>query len=117
MEKMARSPTPGNSQAATKIGTPNNAKVFGLSNVVTSYLTSDQRTGVPVVVNITQKGSLLADGYVARTVTNGIAHTYGEGTSWMQSPYLTGFDSQYMANEIVWGTQMKRFIDECKCKK
>lgn len=101
---------------ATSGGTANNAVVLGRNNWVKSYLTHDLNTGAPVAVNISGPASLFADGYVARTVTNGVAHTYGEGNNWKQSPYLTGFDTQYTGNEMVWGAQMQKIINECTCK-
>ncbi len=116
LQKLINNPTPGLSNPATAIGTQNNARVLGIDNRVTSYLTSDTQTGQPVIVNVTSKGSALADGYVARTIANGAVQTVGEGTNWRQSPLLTGFDTQFMLNEVVWGGQMQTFIDECKCK-
>jgi hypothetical protein len=88
MQALINSPTPGTSKPATPWGTQNEADVFNLfSNPVTSYLTHDINTGAPVVVNVTQAGGTLSPGYVARTVTNGVAHTYGEGLNSLQSPW------------------------------
>lgn len=116
MQAMIDNPTPGNPLPASARGTPNNAVVAGFDNFVTSYLTHDLNTGQPLVVNITGTGSLFGPGYVARTVTNGIAHTYGEGANWKQSPGLWGETTQEIANEMVWGQQMSKMISECGCK-
>jgi RHS repeat-associated protein len=115
MQAMIDSPTPGNPSPASEQGTPNNAVVAGFDNFVTSYLTHDLNTGQPLVVNITGTGSLFGPGYVARAVTNGVAHTYGEGENWKQSPGLWGETTQEIANEMVWGQQMSKMISECGC--
>jgi len=91
--------------------------VAGRNNFVTSYLTKDLNTGQPIVVNITGSAGLFGPGYVARTVTNGVAHTYGEGTNWKQSPGLWGTTTQEIANEILWGQQMSKLIEQCGCGK
>jgi hypothetical protein len=84
-----------------------------ISNFVTTYLTADLKTGGPLVVNITAPGSFFDPGYVARTVTNGVAHTYGEGTSAVQhDKTVQGGIVNWVVNEMVWGDQMQRFIDE-----
>ena len=119
MEALINNPTPGNPHAASRDGTRNNATVGGFDNWVTSYLTRDLVTGAPVVVNITGPDSLFGSGYVARTVSNGVANTYGEGTNWKQSPLLTGPLTgpliQYIAKEAVWGNQMRDLVSKCGC--
>lgn len=116
-------PTPSpNARPATRKGTKkNDASVFGLPNLVTTYLTTDLLTGNPLVVNITAPGSAFSPGYVARTVTNGVAHTYGEGLTYVQhDKTLGGRLLNKGVNEYVWGTQMQEFIDNnsygCECK-
>jgi hypothetical protein len=118
-QKIANSPTPGKPNPATPEGTPNNAVVLGIDNLVASYLTNDTVTGAPVEVNIagTDDGSLFGPGYVARWVTGTQSHTAGEGLNWKQSPSLTGQGFQNAANNEIWGDQLSRFIEECKCKK
>jgi RHS repeat-associated protein len=122
MQALINNPTPGASNPATPppSGTSNNANVFGLfSNPVTSYLTQDINTGAPVVVNVTQAGGPLSPGYVARTVTNGVAHTYGEGLDPAQSPWLTGLGANFAAEQLLWGVQMQQMINNapsrCGC--
>jgi RHS repeat-associated protein len=121
MQGLIDNPTPGNPSPATPGGTANNARVFGQDNPVTSYLTQDLRTGAPLVVNITGPGSLFPHGYVARTVTDGIAHTYGEGLNWKQSPAQTFQWVQDLGNNYVWGQQMDDIIgnaggSKCSCR-
>jgi len=57
---------------------------------VRSYLRTDQN-GRQVVVNVSEQGSLLHPGYVARYVTpsaeGSTIHNEGEGSSWLQYPY------------------------------
>jgi RHS repeat-associated protein len=113
MNAFINNPTPGTPSPATPGGTPNNAPVpFASKNPVTSYLTTDMNTGNPLVVNITGPGSAFSSGYVARAVSNGIAHTYGEGDNWMQSPNIS-----YLFAEIVWGWNMNHLIAQCRCEK
>jgi|SRR5882757_5349224 len=116
LQALINSPTPGTPMPATPNGTPNNAVVFGQDNWVNSYLTTDLNTGAPVVVNITGPNSLFFPGYVARTVSNGIAHTYGEGLNPYQSPSVTAGWLQDIANALVWGQQMKQMANKCGCK-
>ncbi|RTL16167.1 MAG: RHS repeat-associated core domain-containing protein, partial [Burkholderiales bacterium] len=118
LDKIKNNPTPGNPNPATPNGTPNNAVVPGVApvNIVTSYLTTDLRTGSQVVVNVTGPRSAFGPGYVARYVSNGIAHTVGEGTHPIQS-FLVPSMVRTAANELLWGKQMKKFVDECICKK
>ncbi|GAB2533383.1 RHS repeat-associated core domain-containing protein [Rhodanobacter koreensis] len=116
MQGLINNPTPGNPNPATPGGTPNNAAVpfVAPNNPVTSYLTSDLNTGAPIVVNITGGNSAFAPGYVARTVTNGVAHTYGEGDAWTQSALGGGIGPNWAANQIVWGGQMSQIIAQSK---
>ena len=114
-EKIKNSPTPGIPNAATTDGTSNNAEVFGKANWVTSYLTADLKTGKQLVVNVTGPGSAFGPGYVARGIKDGVVHTYGEGTHPVQS-FLVPSLVRSIANELVWGRQMKKFVDECSCK-
>ena len=121
-QKMVNNPTPNSgSQPATSSGTPNNATVPMLpgDNNVTSYLKNDLNTGMPVEISTAGvgDGSLFGPGYVMRYVKNGVAHTAGEGQNWKQSatyPITPAF--QWVNNQIVWGLQMDRFIEECKCE-
>jgi len=112
-------PDPGAAPSALEyvFNTLNSANVFG--NPVTSYLTQDIHTGAPVVVNVTRAGGPLSPGYVARTVTNGVAHTYGEGLDPAQSPWLTGLGANYAAEQLLWGAQMQQMINnapsQCGC--
>ena len=111
---MKNNPTPGNPNPATSEGTINNADVGAGENWVKSYLRNDRNTGGQVVVNVTGPGSQFGPGYVAQTVTDGGAHTYGEGTSLIQSAFV--FPYTMIVNELVWGLRMDKFIDECTCK-
>ncbi|MDB6063389.1 MAG: Repeat family protein [Verrucomicrobiaceae bacterium] len=117
MKGLINSPTPGNSSPATSGGTANNAVVsfFPFNNPVTSYLTKDINTGMPVVVNMTGPGSLFGPGYVARYVTDGVAHTVGEGTNYIQSPLVLGPPVQWAADEGLWGHQMSGIIEKAGC--
>jgi hypothetical protein len=117
-EKMKNNPTTkaGQPKPATSGGTINNAKVPPFNNnIVKSYLTTDRRSGGQVVVNMTGPGSTFGDGYVARTVFGGEAHTYGEGTAFIQSGFIPDPAKDYM-DEQVWGKQMEEFIKECTCQ-
>jgi len=112
---MVNNPTPGSSSPASPNGTPNDAQIALFSNPVTSYLTNDLVTGVPLVVNITGSGSFLSPGYVARYVSRGVAITMGEGLSPIQSPIFTGQTVQDLLAEGLWGSQMANFIAESRC--
>jgi uncharacterized protein RhaS with RHS repeats len=112
LEGLVDSPTPGNPSPASAGGTANNASLLGVPNLVTSYLTTDLNSGNPIVVNMTGAGSLFSPGYVARAVSNGVAHTYGEGLSPLQSPLFPLL--QYAADELVWGQQMSSLIAKAK---
>jgi RHS repeat-associated protein len=121
LQSLINNPTPGNPSPATPGGTPNYAPVpfFG-DNPVTSWLTTDLNTGLPLVINITGPGSAFSPGYVAREVVNGVAHTYGEGLNPWQSPAATAGWIQDIANELLWGRQLSGFIKKaeqnCGCK-
>ncbi|SHL58189.1 RHS repeat-associated core domain-containing protein [Rhodanobacter sp. OK091] len=116
MQGLINNPTPGNPNPATPGGTPNNAAVpvVAPNNPVTSYLTSDLNTGAPIVVNITGANSAFGPGYVARTVTDGVAHTYGEGDAWTQSALGGGIGPNWAANQYIWGGQMSQIIAQSK---
>jgi len=133
MRELINHPTPSpNAKPATPGGTKrNDATPFALfpaDNFVTSYLTFDLRNGNQLVVNMTAPGSFFDPGYVAREVTNGVAHTYGEGTNWIQSSEADSLVSGFLPfgapgmndfiNEAVWGAQMQGAIDSnsCGCK-
>ena len=120
-------PTPGSPQPATPNGTRNNADVGAGPNWVTSYATVDSATGAPMVVNISHKTrghtenqfigeeSQFHPGYVARWVADGVAHTFGEGLDPFQSPWATAEVIQNIGIWWVWGRQMDRIIEKCKC--
>ena len=115
MQALINNPTPGTPAAASAAGTRNNAPALVFrNNEVTSYLTSDLNTGAPLVVNLTDPDSAFHPGYVARTVTNGVAHSYGEGLDPWQSPTVTAQWFQNLANEYVWGRQMDDLIRTAK---
>jgi len=116
MQQIINSPTPGSPSPASPGGTPNNAPVPGFGpNSVTSYLTIDTNTGLPLVVNMTGPNSAFGPaGYVARGVANGVAFTDGEGLSPWQSPSLTGEWIQNIANQLLWGRQLGGFIKNAK---
>jgi len=116
MKKLIDNPTPGTPKPATPNGTRNNAEVLGQDNFVTSYLTSDVSTGGEMVVNVTGADSLFPNGYAARTVSNGFAHTYGEGTSVKQAPIFWSTVGAFVdPNDLLWGEQMRKFVKECSC--
>lgn len=118
MQGLINEPTPGHSSPATPSGTLNNAEVLpGWDNWVESYVTNDLVTGQQLEVNLTTgSGSAFDPGYVVRTVSNGIAHAYGEGHNWKQSPWTGGgFVGEYLANEFVWGRQLSNIIKKAKC--
>lgn len=125
MQGLIDNPTPsfGNPSPATIDGTANNAAVPGIApnNPVTSYVTTDNNTGAPVVVNVTGSNSAFAPGYVARTVTGGVAHTYGEGEAFSQSTLSFMGPLNDFGNQAVWGTQMNDIIanakQKCGCKR
>ncbi|WP_345777542.1 DUF6531 domain-containing protein [Dyella sp. LX-1] len=113
----------GGVRPATPEGTPNIAyiPIIGTDNHVTSYLAKNLSGPGMVAVNMTGSGSTFSPGYVARTVSDGVAHTYGEGTSPIQSSL--GLDNlsgnplgalNNIINERVWGRQMEEFISKAK---
>ncbi|MBC5765830.1 hypothetical protein [Ramlibacter albus] len=118
LKMLKDNPTPGLPNAATAAGTPNNAVVEFVtdSNIVTSFLTNDLNTGAQLVVNITGPGSRFGPGYVARTVTDGVLHTYGEGTNFIQSSLMPSLLTA-VANEYVWGREMKMIVQRCTCRR
>ena len=113
----------GGVRPATAEGTPNIAyiPVIGTDNQVTSYLTENLSGPGMVAVNMTGNGSTFSPGYVARTVSDGVAHTYGEGTNPIQSnldqdqwgPIPLGALNNFI-NEQVWGGQMDEFISKAQ---
>ncbi|MGH8758993.1 MAG: hypothetical protein ACREVW_05690, partial [Burkholderiales bacterium] len=118
-------PTPSpNAKPATRNGTQRNdagVPYLPIGNLVTTYLTTDLNTGNPLVVNITAPGSAFSPGYVAREVSDGVAHTYGEGTFIFQND--ANFAWRWFndtVNESVWGGQMDEFIENnssgCGCQ-
>lgn len=84
------------------------------NNWVTSYLTTDLNTGNPLVVNLADEDSTFFPGYVARTVVDGVAHSYGEGMDPLQSEVIVGLGSTFIANELVWGELMDSTIAEAR---
>jgi hypothetical protein len=118
LKELQNHPTPGLSGGASPLGTMNDAvPVPGLHNIVSSYTTNDAANGNPLVVNMTTQGGTLADGYVARGVSGGYVHTWGEGNNWRQSPLVTGKGLQSGLNDYVWGNQMREIVEKCKCQK
>ncbi|GJI93775.1 hypothetical protein RugamoR57_04930 [Duganella caerulea] len=117
MDELQKHATPGKSNGSSPDGNWNDAQVGPFHNPVKSYTTMDLSTGAPLVVNLTTKGGVFADGYVARGIVGSNVHTWGEGDSPWQSPYMTGFDTQFMANELVWGNQMREIVKKCSCEK
>jgi RHS repeat-associated protein len=113
----------GGVRPATLEGTPNIAyiPIIGTDNQVTSYVAKNLSGPGIVAVNMTGSGSTFSPGYVARTVSDGVAHTYGEGTSPIQSnlqqdqwgPIPLGALNNII-NERVWGKQMEKFISNAK---
>jgi hypothetical protein len=92
MQGLINSPAPGDPMwPATAGGTPNVAQVPLVNNPIISYVTNDLVTGNPIVVNVTTGTQLqgFSPGYVARTVSNGVVHNYGEGEAVVQSPLLS----------------------------
>ena len=112
MRKLIENPTPGDPAPATRSGTRNNAKVFGLNNMVTSYVTNDLGTKLQVVVNVADPNSLLFPGYVARTVRNGTVRTYGEGLALEQTLPV----GPRLGNWWYWQRQMEQIVEECSCE-
>lgn len=115
VEMLTNEPTllPGGPKRASPDGTLNNAKV-GVNNLVKSYQTTAHGSGIPIVVNVAGvgDGSVFGPGYVARYVQGVRVYTKGEGTSGWQS---IGSLSDWM-NEKIWGEDLERIIQKCKCK-
>jgi len=118
MQKMELYPTPirGAPARATSEGTWNNAQAYIFNeNFVTSYSTTAIGSGIPIVVNTAglHDGSSFGPGYVAWYVANGRAYVKGEGTNFIQGwDWLTN-----KASQGLWGSQLEKFIRECKCSK
>lgn len=115
MKAMINNPTLGDSHPATARGAANNASVFygADDNWVISYLRKDLNSGAPIAANITLNISEFKWGYVAHAVTNGVAHTYGEGNAWVQA------GPDWFENNVddwVWGRMMQDMVKKCKCK-
>ena len=112
-------PTPGSPNPASFRCTPNDATpawadALGLgASPVSSYASS--YNGSPVVVNVTQTGHPLFPGYVARTVTNGMANNYGEGTGRRQSPKYAPLNDILINN--VWYGLTDEAVKSCSCQK
>jgi len=113
----------GGVRPASPEGTPNIAyiPIIGTDNQVISYVAKNLSGPGLVAVNMTGSGSTFSPGYVARTVSGGVAHTYGEGTSPIQSnlnqdqwgPIPLGALNN-LINERVWGRQMDEFISKAR---
>jgi RHS repeat-associated protein len=119
LHALINNPTPDESpNPASALGSPNNARIIpGIDNPVVSYLTKDLVSGEPLVVNITNSNSQFSPGFVARTVSGGYLHTYGEGANFWQSRELTSPLIQDLGNWWVWSRQSKRLIGTCPCSK
>jgi RHS repeat-associated protein len=116
LQCLINDPTPGDASPATPEGTPNNAQFApGPNNPVVSYVTTDLNTGATLVVNMTGSRSLLRSGYVARLVSGGAVHTYGEGNSPLQSPFLLGKEIGDAAAAMLWGNQTRNMLAQCQC--
>ncbi|MGO9934313.1 MAG: hypothetical protein ACLPV8_21200 [Steroidobacteraceae bacterium] len=122
MNAIINSPAPGSPMSAASVtGTANVAQVglgpIVINNPIISYLTNDLVTGNPIVVNVTTGTQLqgLSPGYVARTVSNGVVHNYGEGEALVQSPLV--FSPQFLIDQFVWQTQTRQAAKNCGCNK
>jgi hypothetical protein len=116
MQGLINSPAPGSPMSpATAGGTPNVAQAFGVNNSIISYATNDLVTGNPLVVNVTTGSQLqgFSPGYVARSVSNGVVHNYGEGEALVQSPLL--FSPQFLLDQYVWRKQTNSVAKKCGC--
>jgi RHS repeat-associated protein len=116
MRELTQRPTPGKPNPASPGGTKNNAvpPYYPFNNSVKSYTTNGYGSGIPIVVNTAgvDDGSAFGPGYVARYVEDGYAYTKGEGTSTQQ-----GLGPSDWANEQLWGKDLERIIEKCKCQK
>jgi hypothetical protein len=114
MNAIINSPAPGNPMyPATLNGTANVAQAFLVNNPILSYITNDLVTGNPMVVNVTSGSNGFAPGYVARTVSHGVVHNYGEGQALVQSPLF--FSPQFVLDQLVWRPQTNRLAKKCGC--
>ncbi|MFM9863977.1 MAG: RHS repeat-associated core domain-containing protein [Micropepsaceae bacterium] len=105
-------PTPGNPKPATPEGTRNDATPCPLcgvvpENPVVSYSTTNEKTGNPVVVNVTLPAHNLAPGIVVREVNEtpdgSEINNYGEGTGWPQAQdNLVGQVLGPIVNCVAW---------------
>jgi RHS repeat-associated protein len=136
MEGIINNPTPGTHNPASPAGTPNDATPGPISaaldaldwlssfgndpggynnNPVLSYVLSD-RSGNTYEVNVTQPGHPLFPGYVARGISGGVVHNYGEGAGTLRGPYSP------VANAInsVWNSQTQAIVNNsrqrCGCQ-
>jgi len=100
---------------ASSGGTPNIAQVFGVDNPILSYVTTDLTTGNAMVVNVTNSTGGFAPGYVARTVSNGGVHIYGEGLALVQSPLLFSPEVNFLLDQCVWRSQTNGAAERCGC--
>jgi RHS repeat-associated protein len=117
--ELLNKPTPSSrTNAAASWGSENNDArpwFYPRRNRVTSYVTTDLNTGLPLIVNMsTGTGSAFHPGYVARLVKNGGLHTYGEGGNWQQSPFLGGQAIQDFGNWLVWTKQSKQLVENAQ---
>lgn len=114
MQGLINNPAPGDPMSpATAGGTPNVAQVPMVNNPILSYVTNDLVTGNPMVVNVTTGNRGFSPGYVARTVSNGVVHNYGEGEALVQSPLF--FSPQFLLDQYVWRTQTNNVAKKCGC--
>jgi len=114
MQGLINNPAPGDPMSpATAGGTPNVAQVPLVNNPILSYVTNDLVTGNPMVVNVTTGNRGFSPGYVARTVSNGVVHNYGEGEALVQSPLF--FSPQFLLDQYVWRTQTNNVAKKCGC--
>lgn len=108
-------PAPGSPMSpASSKGTPNVAQAFGIHNPIISYSTHDLKTGLPLIVNVTNGTGGFAPGYVAREVSRGVVNNYGEGLAPWQSPLM--FSPQFLFDQLVWRTQTNSLSKSCGCR-
>jgi uncharacterized protein RhaS with RHS repeats len=120
-QALVQNPSPGNPAPASAYGTPNVAIVdilgITLANPILSYVTTDINTGNPLVVNVTNGTGGISPGYVARTVSDGAVHNYGEGLAWQQSTSIWGSSIENFLDNYVWGKQTRSILPKCGCSK
>src|SRR3569833_1032725 len=117
LQALINNPTPGTPNPAPAGGTPNAAVVVpGISNPVLSYLTTNKNNNKPQKNKNTKPNRQNTPKYVAREVIDGIAHTFGEGLNWAQSPVITGPLFQKTTKKQIWGLQMSSIIKKAKQK-